>query len=69
MIEILERKEEFDEKDNEEKYVITPKGIATICMLRSGLITDVNDQRFEGFWRMFSEDMKRCGYIKNEDED
>lgn len=35
-------------KESEEKYVITPKGIATLAMLRTGLIQSTNDPRFEG---------------------
>ena len=69
MIDILDYKEEKDEiNEDEVMYQITPKGIAAVCMLHSGLITDMNDPRFEGFWRMFSEDMERCGYIQPEDD-
>ena len=44
-------------KESEEKYVITPKGIATL-----------NDPRFEGFWQLFESDMERLGYIVYEQE-
>lgn len=54
-------------KESEEKYVITPKGIATLAMLRTGLIQSMNDPR-EGFWQLFESDMERLGYIVYEQE-
>lgn len=68
MIEVLEREFNEIDEDSEERYVITPKGIANICMLQCGLIRDLNDSRFEGFWRMFEEDMKKCGYVNFEED-
>ena len=49
-------------------HVITPKGIATLAMLRTGLIQSTNDPRFEGFWQLFESDMERLGYIVYEQE-
>lgn len=56
-------------KQEEEKYVITPKGIAVLAMMQSGLIVHSDDPRFEGFWRMFEEDMKRLGYIVEDEKE
>ena len=54
----------------EEKYVLTPKGIAVISLLQSGLITDINDQRIEGFWTLFQQGMIKAGYTpEGEDEE
>ena len=55
-------------KESEEQSVITPKGIATLAMLRTGLIQSTNDPRFEGFWQLFESDMERLGYIVYEQE-
>ena len=55
-------------KESEEKYVITPKGIATLAMLRTGLIQSTNDPRFEGFWQLFEMAMERPGEIVYEPE-
>lgn len=41
----------------------TPKGIATLAMLRTGLIQSTDNPRFEGFWQLFESDMERLGYI------
>ena len=65
MIEILD----IANDDDQAKDTLTPKGIATVCMLQSGLITSMDDQRFKGFWRMFCEDMERFGYLKNYEDD
>lgn len=48
---------------DEKHYIITPKGIAVLSMLQTGLIQSSDDQRFEGFWTLFTNDMKRLGYL------
>ena len=55
-------------KESEERYVITPKGIATLAMLRTGLIQNTDDPRFEGFWQLFESDMEKLGYVVYEQE-
>ena len=55
-------------KESEEKYVITPKGIATLAMLRTGLIQSMNDPRFEGFRQLLESDMVRLGSYVYEQE-
>ena len=53
----------------EETIGLTPKGIASLAMLQSGLITDFEDPRFEGFWQLFVTKMIKCGYAEDmEDE-
>lgn len=49
--------------NEEERYVIAPKGIAILAMLQCGLIQSMDDPRFEGFWTLFEGDMMRHGYI------
>ena len=61
----MERKKTSDE---EERYVIAPKGIALLAMIRCGLIRDTGDPRFEGFWTLFEHDMIRLGYIVDGEE-
>lgn len=54
---------------DEELYVIAPKGIATLAMLRTGLIQSTDDPRFDGFWELFNSDMERLGYIARSEEE
>lgn len=51
--------------DKEKRYVITPKGIAALAMLQCGLIQNIDDPRFGGFWALFTSDMTRLGYISD----
>lgn len=53
-------------KKEEEVYVITPKGLATLAMLHSGLIQTIEDPRLDGFWQMFMQDMEKHGYIQED---
>ena len=55
--------------DDEERYVITPKGIACLSLLQCGLVTDINDPRIEGFWALFENGMRTGGYVKEEEYD
>lgn len=43
----------------EESYQLTPKGCALVAMLKSSLITDVDDARVEEFWEIFERLMNR----------
>lgn len=52
---------------NKEEYRLTPKGIAVIAMLQTGLVSDMDDPRIDGFWTIFEASMKRHGYVE-EDE-
>lgn len=55
------------EEAEEERYVLTPKGIATLSLLQCGLVTDINDHRIEGFWTLFENGMRTGEYIKEEE--
>ncbi len=55
----MKRKDE----DNE-RYALTPKGLANVAMLQTGLIDNLDDPRFEGFWSIFVASMNEHGYIK-----
>lgn len=50
-------------------FVLTPKGIATVALSRCGLITNSNDPRVDGFWTIFEGCMRKSGYIVEEDEE
>lgn len=57
-----------DKSEGEEVYTITPKGICVLAMQRCGLISDMYDPRFEGFWELFVNDMTRHNYIASSEE-
>ena len=50
-----------------EVYMITPKGIAVLALLESGLVTSFEDPRIDGFWKLFEFGMQERGYVKYED--
>lgn len=50
----------------EEKWRITPKGIALLALIQTGLLDDSDDPRFDGFWTIFEAVMERHGYITKE---
>lgn len=49
---------------SKEEYRLTPKGIAVIAMLQTGLVSDMDDPRIDGFWTIFKASMKGHGYIE-----
>lgn len=53
----------------EEMYRLTPKGIAVLAMLQTGLLEDMVDPRIEGFWTIFEALMTRNGYVEERRED
>ena len=46
---------------DEKCYVITPKGIATLCLGYANI--ECTDSEFETFWVLFEHYMKKNGYI------
>ena len=50
------------------KYVLTPKGIAVLALLESGLISSSNDPRIDGFWRIFYDSMVKLDYVQNPED-
>lgn len=55
-----------EEVEEEEAFVITPKGIAALAMLNTGLIYSLDDPLFDTFWDNFERDMIRLGYVHKE---
>ena len=53
---------------NEEKYVLTPKGIFSIALHDAHLVEDVMDWRINAAWKIFELMMKQGGYIQEEEE-
>lgn len=54
---------------DEEKYVITPKGIAVLALMECGLIDSTDDPRINGFWRCFDQEMMKAGYVATGEEE
>lgn len=54
--------------DEEAIYQITPKGIAILAMLDVGLITSMDDKRFDKFWDKFCDGMINAGYVERGDD-
>lgn len=52
-----------------DKWKLSPKGCAVAAMLDSEIIDDINDKRFNKFWRLFQSNMLKCGYVKLEEDD
>ena len=53
----------------EEQYKITPKGIAVVAMMETGILEDMDDPRIEGFWTIFEALMTSNGYVEERYED
>ena len=53
----------------EERYVLTPKGVATVAMMNTGLVDDMDDPRIEGFWTIFEALMILNGYVEEVPDD
>lgn len=54
---------------SEETYKITPKGIATLALLQTGLVNEMDDPRIDGFWTIFEAMMRRNEYIMEDTDD
>lgn len=52
------------QNDNEERYVITPKGIAVLALIKAGVYANMTESQFEMFWEEFETSMEECGYIR-----
>ena len=50
--------------ENEERWMLTPKGIAVVSLLEAELISDIDDVRAERFWEWFDALMTINGYVK-----
>lgn len=56
----------MSKNDNEERYVLTPKGCATAALLNMGLVKTIEDSRIDAFWVLFETYMDKAGYITKE---
>lgn len=52
---------------NEEKFIITPKGIFTLALYDTHLVEDIDDWRIDAAWKIFELTMKAQGFIKEEE--
>ena len=59
---------EADEDDDDAVYQLTPKGIACLALLRTGLVESIEDPRIDGFWELFQADMDALGYTQEVEE-
>lgn len=59
---------ESDEDDDGAVYQLTPKGIACLALLRTGLVESIEDPRIDGFWELFQTDMDALGYTQEVEE-
>lgn len=57
------------ECEEDELYVITPKGLAALCMIQCGLVDGFSDPRIEGFWTLFEHGMKNAGFKMTDFQD
>lgn len=51
-------------QDDNDRYELTPKGLALLAMMQTGLVEDMDDPRIDGFWTIFSVLMDRHGYVE-----
>ena len=56
---------EADEDDDDAVYQLTPKGIACLALLRTGLVESIEDPRIDGFWELFQADMESVSLKKS----
>lgn len=54
--------------EKEELYHITPKGIFWLALNKVGLVSDMDDCRYESAWTIFELMMKQSGYIVEEED-
>ena len=54
--------------NNEERYVISPKGCAWLALKELGMLDNVSDTKFNAFWILFENYMKNAGYIQEDVE-
>lgn len=54
--------------EEEELYQVTPKGIFWLALNKVGLVSDMDDCRYEAAWTIFELMMKRSGYIVEEED-
>ena len=55
--------------EDEERYVITPKGIFLLALTRTNLVESIDDWRVDAAWTIFELMMKQGGYIVESNDD
>lgn len=53
----------------DEVFTLSPRGIASIAMLRAGLASSSEDPRIDGFWELFESMMRKHGYVSENEEE
>ena len=56
------------EEREEELYVLSPKGCASVALMDAGLVAKSNDSRIDVFWEHFTDLMNRFGYIQEAED-
>lgn len=57
-----------DEFNENEVLTFTPKGLAWYALKQVGLLDNVAEGQFEAFWILFTNDMKKYGYVQEDEE-
>lgn len=55
-------KDNFEEFDDDAVFTLTPKGAACISMIHANIIQEVEDIRFDYFYREFEKTLEMLGY-------
>lgn len=53
--------------DENEEFVITPKGIFLLALSDAGLIDDLYDRRANAAWKFFEISMAKHGYVEGQE--
>lgn len=48
---------------------ISPKELAALALIQTGMLNDLEDPRIDGFWTLFCRSMNECGYTVMEETD
>lgn len=52
----------------DEKYILTPKGIFTMALITNNLATNIDDPKIQDSWDCFEKSMEELGYIQNSND-
>lgn len=53
--------------NDEERYVVTPKGLAWLAFCQCGIADKISESQFEGFWNLFISSMEKANYVTEGD--
>ena len=53
--------------EDDEKYVVTPKGLFLMSLIDVGLIDDHNDKMANAAWKIFALSMEKQGYVDGQE--